>query len=316
MTEIRIRDGVVTNIPTSWNVKAWDSTHNNDNIPLTNDASQLYSTWSEWGLSSTYNMVSTWGANDAFAGTFQSYAQNTQLESSVTLYPSLYTNTWAYNGSAITLSAGGNDIFGAVIQFAYDPLTVTGDIRQLLLTLGAKDSENEPIWSGASMGYWYDDSNDHHYFECRVNEVIKKVKINGFNNLKPHLYAIRRGGAFDTNLYFYVDYMLVATIPYPSGALWEINNSTTDYDMWWYQSDYGYVNSSGTVLIYSGYVLAYTLFWITTDDTTYDHNELVSLCRNRYGISNSEHTTSTSTITLNGSNFGVFGTSTFNTVFL
>lgn len=315
MTEIRIRDGVVTNIPTSWNVKAWDSTHNNDNPLLTNSVSQSYGVWSEWGLSSTYNMVSTWGMNDAFAGGFILYPQNTQINSSVTLYPSLYTNTWVYNGSQITLSAGGSDIFGAVIQFAYDPVTTTGNLRQLLVTLGEKDSANEPIWSGASMGYWYDDSNDHHYVECRVGEVIKKVKINGFNNLKPHLYAIRRGGAFTPNLYFYVDYMLVATIPYPSGSLWTVDNSTTNYDMWWYQSDYGYVNSAGTVLIYSDYVFAYTLFWINTDGS-YDHNELVSLCRNRYGIGNSQHTTSTSTITLNGSNFGVFGTSTFDTVFL
>lgn len=313
MTEIRIRDGVIANLPTAWNIFAWDATRNNNNALLENNIPfTFYSTWCEWNLTQSYNMISTWGLDDQYATPSITIVDNQTLESGgVTQYPSLYATVWSYHGDDIDEIVANNDeLFGSVLQMDIWP-TTTGDVRQLLISVGARDNENYPIWAVAGLAYWYDSSNDHHYFECRVGDVVKKVKVNGFDNKKPHLYVIRNFIA-ESRFVFYMDSLELATISSPTiGSLWTSDNQTTDYDGWWYQSSYNYEYLAGNAV---DQTLAYTLFYIYKEDLTYDHAELVLLCRSRYGIGNSQHTALSSTITL--TNFGVFNTSTFSTIFL
>lgn len=311
MTEIRIRDGVISNLPTTWNVLAWDATRNNDNVALQNNVSNNYSIWSEWNLTQSYNMISTWGLDDSNASESIIYPSNRTLESGgITLYPSSWANVWAYNGNEITATKN-NELFGMVAQMDIWP-TTAGDVRQLLVSVGANDSSHYPIWAAAGLAYWYDSSNDHHYFECRVGEIVKQVKVNGFNNKTPHLYVIRNRD-IGNEFVFYMDSLELATISHPNypTTLWTANNQTTVYNGWWHQSEYNYVYLTGNPV---DQTLAYTLFYIYTEDTAYDHTKIVSLCQNRYGIGNHQHTASSSTITL--TNFGIFGTSTFSTIFL
>ena len=311
MTEIRIRDGVIANLPSTWNVLAWDATRNSDNAILQNSVPEYYSIWSEWNLTQSYNMISTWGQYDADASLSTTYSANRTLESGgVTLYPSFWASVWTYNGNDI-VAVKNNELFGMVAQMDIWP-TNTGDVRQFLISVGARGNDKQPTWAAAGLAYWYDSSNDHHYFECRVGEIVKQVKVNGFNSKTPHLYVIRNRD-IGNEFVFYMDSLELATISHPNypTTLWTANNQTTVYNGWWYQSEYNYKYLIGNPV---DETVAYTLFYIHTEDTAYDHTELVSLCRNRYGIGNSQHTASSSTITL--TNFGVFGTSTFSTIFL
>lgn len=322
MTEIRIRNGVLRTLPAQWTVYAWDTTRNDDNFIYTNAIGATYSIWDEWALNNTYVHISTWGGADPVAVYATLYPQKTVLGSLVnpntatyppntpigntTTYPSYFTTTWYYVGANIELST--NTIWGSVFQLNIP--SPTFDLRQLIISLGVRNSGNEPIWSAVSINYFLDFSNNHDYFECRVGEIIHKVKLNQFNRNNPHMCAIRRG---TTQIHFYVDSMLIASINFPSGTLWTAQNSTIDYNTWWYLSPYGYAPVSGT--FNNTYPLIYALFRLDMS-IVYDHSQMLLLCKSRYAVDDSAHSASTQTITLNGSNFAVFDSSVFNTVFL
>ena len=324
MTEIRIRNGIPRNLPTQWYVRAWDSIRNDNDARYTNIAGAQYSQWDEWNLQNTFIMASTWGIYDGGAtvatllpqrttlGTLSfpdsaTYPPNTSL-GDVTLYPSYFTKSWVYQG--IPYSLATITVWGAVIQFNITDLSL--NLRTLLITVGTADADMYPNWSAVSMNYWWDASNQHDYFECRIGNIVKKVKINQFQRDKPHLYAIRRDVSIGNLFHFYVDSMLIASNYFPSGVLWTAANSTNTYNMWWYLSDYGYAPSPGAL---GTNPITYALFRIDMD-IAYDHSHILLLCKSRYYIDDSGILSSTHTTILNAINFCVFDGSLFPTVFL
>jgi hypothetical protein len=311
MTEIMIRDGVITTLPSTWTILAWDSTRNNSNAPLTNNVAIAYSVWNEFDLTTNYNIVSTFNKNDANASTVFYDLPGTDLSGSIVTYPGMQASVWSYRGNAIGPWAGTVG-FGGVLQMAFS--SIASDVRQLLLSVGSKNSENEPSWAYASMNYWFDASNLHDYIECRVGITIKKVKLNQFDKTIPHLYVIYKD-TFSSQIRFYVDNLLVASIPLlsTSDPEWSTVNQNDDLDTWWAFSDYGYVPSAGTPATYTD---AYTLFVISYGGFGVNHTPLLDLCRYRYGIITDANTASTHIITLDGSMIAIFDISDFDTTFI
>lgn len=337
MTEIRIRNGVPKSLPSYWSIYAWDASRNDDNSSYTNAVGAQFSLLDEWKLQNAFFLESTWGLYDSTAVFGQLYQPKTPIGVSpipqsatyppntalgnVTSYPSIVANSWTYRGAFINLVNSNpwyqndnawiynNTVWGAVIQF--NIFSLAANIHQFLITVGTRlIGEPYPSWAAVSMNYWYESSNQHDHIECRVGEIIQRVKLNQFDRTKPHLYVIQRS---PTHLNFYVDSDLIASIPIPSGTLWTSTNSTNIYDIWWYLSSYGYQYSSGsTVNVFSYAYFRMDMSWYTNSD----HSNVVLLCKSRYSIDDSAHSTSTQTITLNQNDFGIFGSSVFSTRFL
>lgn len=311
MTEIIIRDGVIETLPTAWNILAWDSTRNNS-IPVgTNAAFASYSTWAEFNLSSDYNLLSTFNQEDANALPVVYNIPGTDVDGSVMRYAGMQAPVWTYNGDPIGPFLGVVG-FGGVIQLSFASISV--DVRQLLVSIGSKTSVNEPSWAYASMNYWFDSSNQHHYIECRVGITIKHVKVNGFTYNIPHLYVIYKD-TFANAIKFYVDDTEVASIPLldTSDPEWSTANQNDNFDSWWVASDYGYVPTAGTI---ASAVNSYTLFVIDYSEFAVNHTPLLQLCQYRYGILTDVHHASTHTTTLDGSMVAIFNSSSFSTVFI
>lgn len=311
MTEIMIRDGVITTLPSTWTILAWDSTRNNSNAPLTNNVAIAYSVWNEFDLTTSYNVISTFNKNDVNAGTVTYNLPGTDVDGSTIIYPGMQAPVWTYKGNAIGPWSGVVG-FGGVLQMSF--ISTASDVRQLLISVGSKTSGNEPSWAYASMNYWFDASNSHDYIECRVGVTIKKVKLNQFTNTIPHLYVIYKD-TFASQIKFYVDNLLVASIPLLSisSPEWSTVNQNDDLDSWWMFSDYGYVPSSGTIASATN---AYTLFVISYGAFSIDHTPLLDLCRYRYGIITDANTASTHTTTLDGTVIAIFDDCIFDTIFI
>jgi hypothetical protein len=311
MTEIIIRDGVIETLPSAWNVLAWDSTRNNSTPVATNLALASYSTWSEFALSNDYNLLSTFNQNDASALPVTYNLPGTDIDGSVMEYAGMQAPVWTYNGDPIGPFSGVVG-FGGVLHLSFTSVSV--DVRQLLISIGSKTSGNEPSWAYASMNYWFDASNGHHYIECRVGITIKSVKVNGFTYNIPHLYVIYKD-TFGNAIKFYVDDVEIASIPLlsTSDPEWSTVNQNDDLDSWWAVSDYGYIPTAGTV---ASAVNVYTLFVIDYSEFYINHAPLLQLCQYRYGIITDTHPANTSTTTLTGATIAIFDDSIFDSMFI
>lgn len=312
MTEIIIRNGVIANL--SFNPVAWDAARFADIATGTNSASRSYSVWSDYTLSTTKKFESTYNDNDTQAST-------------LTLNPP-FTSYNIYNDDAIehpyftgasAITYAGEDVVfdttvGVIMMYARQTTPLTTDTSIFILSLGITKGTTAfaggsripyPSMTYASMHYFFDFNNTHHYLVCRVGTKIEKVKLNQFEPNKPHIYAVTQDA---TNCTFYMNDLVLAVIPNISSSVDAVWNSAYNYRNWdtvWIGGRKGYVENPTTLTTQQFAVFAIV-------NSVSPISELIDLALNRYTLCTTGHTASSTSITLNSSTIVVFDSATFS----
>lgn len=316
MTEIIIRNGQVANLSFDDALVAWDASRLQDITNAQNFALVNYSIWSDYSLSTTKYLESTYNNNDSNA-------------SVLVLHPPLSVN--AYNNEEIThpyfdsesntaIAYAGEDQIpylttGVIAMFASD--TILADTSIFILSIGITEGTTAfaggsripyPSMTYASIYYFFDFHNTHHYLVCRVGTKIKKVKVIDFEPNKPHVFAIE-DTLLDGNINFYLNSTTIAQIPKISASVDSVWNSAYNYRDWdtmWIGGKRGFVEDSGTLSNQPFAIFA------AFNCGNYVASEMTELALNRYNLCTTGHVASSTSITLDDSDIVVFDSATFS----
>jgi len=326
VTQILIRNGVLRQISDDFTINAWDAAVNKDNAWNTTSGGSRYSTWSEYEMSGTKNLVSVYSTTESstqsqeflpvFYQPSDSYAGQGDLR-----YPLMVFNQEAalrYNGSS-------NIFLGSPLGFSVTSIARISSIgygkKAFVLSVGVSQSIGDtPLWSYADIHLFRDSSTNYNYLISRVGSSYKSTRITGavVTTWQPedvHIYTMTYDGSFfrisiDNNIV--TSHSAIST-----GGLWGAYNYA-DSNTFWFGGDVGYLNISDTYTMYTGSVGYHSLVYTTyvadpLAGGSQWNDEIKELCQYRYKLPNPVDTSivSTTSSTLGSAEIIVFGSYNF-----
>jgi hypothetical protein len=312
MTEIIIRDGIVTKLTTQPTI-VWDALRNGDN-PYGGFDGQDYLTWNDFTTANTANLVSYFDDNhDMVLPTYYEWKSTFYNVSSIpwSLYALKYNAFFKYNGYNI-LFTNPNLAIGAVMQISdNEVLSSFINLFSFVKTI-SNNSNDSPSWFPISLDYDKQASAPlFHRFHFRSGREFATILISdsSFDISKPHLFAIKCNLNQDiTNVSLYIDKQLITTldaIDTSSAQGWQTYNSALPNSF----IVGGYLGNQFPTTFAINDLGVYAVFYYYE---SYNHSEVFDLCKYRYGVPDVTYSPSVSKVTLSATQIPIFGSTQFS----
>lgn len=326
MTEIVIRNGVQRSLSNEFVITAWDATVNNDNIfRLTaGTPAASYSTWNEYDMSATKNMVSVY---DTITGTATQsreflpnfYQLNDNWNGVLLPYPIM-----DFNQEAAIRYAGTTDIFNdvsynarvymAVVRFS----NFTNDKKAFVLSIGATNGiGNTPLWTYADLHVYRNSSTNHDHLISRVGASYISTRITGWNPLDVNVFTL----VFDGSMYcvYLNNHFMIKHNAIVAGGLWTASGGNwTSVNTMWIAGKYGYLHLADTFTYYTDNIGIHAITHVKYNDFVSVNGEkwpdaVDELCHYRYAVPSPPTTSHNSDVimTLGSAQIIVFGSYNF-----
>lgn len=322
MTQILIRNGVLRQISSTFTINAWDAAVNKDTEWSTTDGGSKYSTWCEYDMATTKNIVSVYSTTDTatqpqeFLPIF--YQPNDEYAYLQIPYPLMSFNQEAalrYNGSE-SLTYGFLFGFSATVIARFESFQI-GE-KAFVISIGSVRLVGEsPIWSYADIHVYKDASTNYDHLISRVGSSYKSTRITGWDPKDVHVYTI----TYDQQYFrISIDNIVVETHNIIStGGLWYSGNYSQP-NAFWFGGDVGYLQlSDAYASLYTGSVgyhaIVYATYQANPTAGGYEWNNAIKeLCQYRYKLPNPSNVSynSTASLTLGSTQVIVFGSYNFD----
>lgn len=324
MTEILIRNGVQRTLASDFIISAWDATVNTDNAWQITSGSSQYSTWNEYEMTTTKNMVSVYSTTDTSTQSQQFlprfYLASDSYSGNILSYPLMDFNQESairYNGSQDIFIDGTYNarVYMAVMRFD----NITTDKKAFVLSIGESQSiGTTPLWTYADIHIYRNSSTNHDHLVSRVGQSYKSSRISNFVMDDIHVYAIVFDGS---GYYIYLDNQLITSHSAISvGGLWGSDglNWSSSVNTMWVGGKVGYLHLADTYTYYTGNYGIHAIVHVKYDDIGLQNGSAFplavnELCHYRYDLPSPPDTghNSTVTVTLSSTEIIVFGSYNF-----